>query len=62
MFIAQQTKNIYIEINLIKVDKNAVMCLGIYILGIVNRNVISKNWMKIYHDMENLFESWKRRN
>lgn len=41
-------KNIYIEINWIKVDKIAVKCLGIYILGIIKNNDISKIYITIW--------------
>ena len=40
----------------------AVKCnLGIYI-GHDKEECYNKNWMKIYHDMEKLFESWKIEN
>ena len=34
--------------------------MGVYI-GHDKEECYSKNWMKIYHDIEKLFESWKRR-
>ena len=42
------------KIHDINVAKQSVKCLGIF-LGHVN------NWMKIYHQIEKLFESWKTR-
>lgn len=53
-------KDMYDEINGIKATHKAVRCLGIYI-GHDKEECYNKNWMKIYHDMEKLFESWKRR-
>ena len=41
-----------------KVTNKAVKCLGIYI-GHDKEECYNKNWMKIYHDMVTLFESWK---
>ena len=42
--------------------KKAVKCLGIYI-GHEKEECYNKNWMKIYHDMEKLFdfECWKKK-
>ena len=53
-------KDAYDEILGIKVTNKAVKCLGIYI-GHDKEECYNKNWMKIYHDMEKLFESWKKR-
>ena len=44
----------------IKVVKHSIKCLGIYI-GYNKRECYVNNWMKIYHQIEKLFESWKRR-
>ena len=44
----------------INVTKTAVKTLGIYI-GHDKAECYNKNWMKTYHEMEKLFESWKRR-
>ena len=44
----------------IKVAKQAVKCLGIFV-GHDKIECYNKNWMKIYHDIEILFESWKKR-
>ena len=44
----------------IKVVKHAIKCLGIYI-GHNKEECYVNNWMKIYHQIEKLFESWKRR-
>ena len=48
------------NINGIKVNTTVVKCLGIYI-GHDKEECYNRNWMKVYHDMEKLFESWKRR-
>ena len=48
-------KDAYDEILGIKVTNKAVQCLGVYI-GL--EECYKKNWMKIYHDMEKLFEIW----
>lgn len=40
--------------------KQQIKLSGIYI-GHNKEECYNKNWMKIYHDMEKLFESWKRR-
>lgn len=40
----------------IKVAKQAVKCLGICV-GHDKTEGYNKNWMKIYHDIEILFES-----
>ena len=51
--------NLYNELYGIIIYK-AVKCLGVYI-GHDKEECYNKNWMKIYHDIEKLFESWKRR-
>ena len=48
----------YDEILGIKVTNKAVKCLGFYI-GHDKEECYNKNWMKIYHDMEKLFEKKK---
>ena len=53
-------KNKFESIGGIKVTKKAVKCLGIYI-GQDRIECYNKNWMKIYHEIDLLFESWKRR-
>ena len=53
-------KGSYRNIEGINVTDKAVKCLGIY-LGHDKIECYSKNWMKIYHDTEKLFESWKKR-
>ena len=35
-------------------------CLGMYI-GHDKIECYDKNWMKVYHDIETLFESWEKR-
>lgn len=44
----------------IKVAKQAVKCLDIF-EGHDKIECYNKNWMKIYHDVEILFESWRNR-
>ena len=44
----------------IKVNTTSVKCLGIHI-GHDKELCYNKNWMEIYHQMEKLFESWKKR-
>lgn len=44
----------------IKVANQAVKCLGIFV-GHDKIECYNKNWMKIYHDIEILFESQKKR-
>lgn len=51
-------KNLYDELYGIKTTNKAVRCLGIFI-GHDKVECYNKNWMKIYHDVEKLFESWK---
>ena len=53
-------KNLYDELYGIKTTNKAVRCLGIFI-GHDKVECYNKNWMKVYHDVEKLFESWKRR-
>ena len=49
-------KNMYNELYGIKITNKAVKCLGIYI-GHDKEECYAKNWMKIYHNIENIFES-----
>jgi hypothetical protein len=44
----------------ISVSKGAVRYLGIYI-GHDKIECYNKNWMKVYHDIDTLFEYWKIR-
>lgn len=60
VFYWGRLKYMYDEINGVKATNKAVRCLGIYI-GHDKEECYNKNWMKIYHDIEKLFESWKRR-
>ena len=53
-------KGMYNNINGINVNTTVIKCLGIYI-GHDKEECYDRNWMKIYHDMEKLFESWKKR-
>ena len=50
-------KSLYDELNGVRVTNGAVKCLGIYI----GHDKLIKNWTKVYHDVEKLFESWTRR-
>lgn len=49
-------KDQYDIISGINVSKHVVKCLGIY-LGHDKTECYTKNWMKVYHDVEKLFES-----
>lgn len=60
MYSIRGRKDMYDEINGVKATNKAVRCLCIYI-GHDKEECYNKNWMKIYHDIEKLFESWKRR-
>lgn len=51
---------VYDEINGVKATNKAVKCLVIYI-GHDRKECYNKNQMKIYHDIEKFFESWKRK-
>ena len=53
-------KNKFEKIFEIKVTKKAIRCLGFYI-GHDKEECYNQNWMRIYHNIENFFESWKRR-
>ena len=53
-------KNSVKEISGIKTTNKAVKCLGIY-LGHDTIDCYDKNWMKTYHDIEKMFESWRKR-
>lgn len=46
----------YGETNGVKATNKAVRCLGIFI-GQDKEECYNKNWMKIYHGIEKLFES-----
>ena len=48
------------QIHGINVAKQSVKCLGIF-LGHNKEECYVNNWMKIYHQIEKLFESWKTR-
>ena len=50
----------YNEVYGIKITNIAVKCLGIYI-GHDKEESYAKNWMKIYHNIEKLCESWKKK-
>ena len=50
----------YDNIQGINVNTNVVKCLGIYI-GHNKEECYIKNWMDVYHGIEKLFESWKKR-
>ena len=54
-------KDAYDEILGNKLINKAVKCLGIYI-GHNKEECYDKNWMKTSHDVEKLFESWKKEN
>ena len=53
-------KERYKEISGIKTTNGAVSCLGICV-GHNKSQCYKLNWIKIYEDMERLFELWKRR-
>ena len=53
-------KDMLAEIKGITVSKGAIRCLGIYI-GHDKIECYNKNWMKVSHDIDTLFESWKKR-
>ena len=44
-----------VELNGIRVTNRAVKCLGIYI-GHDKLECYNRNWIKVYHDVEKLFE------
>lgn len=46
--------------NYVKIANKAARCLGICI-GHDKEECYNNNWIKIYQDIEKLFESWKRR-
>ena len=60
MHLIWDLKNKCEKIFEIKVTKKAIRCIGIYI-GYDKEECYNQNWMRIYHDIEKLFESWKRR-
>ena len=53
-------KNTFNDIDRIKVNTSYIKCLGVYI-GHDKNECYNKNWMKVYDNMEKLFESWKKR-
>lgn len=53
-------KSMFTDIEGITVTNKSVKCLGIHV-GHDKIECYNKNWMKIYHDIDTLFESWKRR-
>ena len=53
-------KNAFNDINGIKVNTSSIKCLGIY-MGHDKVECYNKNWMKVYDNMEKLFESWKKK-
>lgn len=44
----------------VKIVNKVVRCLGIFI-GYDKEECFNNNWIKIYYDIEKLFEFWKRR-
>lgn len=44
----------------VEIANKAARCLGIFICH-DKEECYNNNWIKIYHDIEKLFESWKRR-
>lgn len=46
--------------NYVKIANKVARCLGIFI-GHDKEECYNNNWIKIYQDIEKLFESWKRR-
>lgn len=50
-------KNLYGELYVIRNTNKAVRCLEIFIAHNKVENS-KKYWMKIYHDIEKIFESW----
>ena len=53
-------KDRYTNIQGINVNDKCLKCLGIYI-GHDKEECYNKNWMNVYHEMEKLFETWKKR-
>ena len=53
-------KGTFDNIDGIKVNTSSIKCLGIYI-GHDKEECYNKNWMKVYGNIEKLFESWKKR-
>ena len=60
MYALGTLKDQYHTVEGIKVSKHEVKCLGIYI-GHDKIECYNKNWMNVYHNIEKLFESWKKR-
>lgn len=50
----------FIYKNYVKIVNKVVRCLGIFI-GYDKEKCFNNNWIKIYYDIEKLFEFWKRR-
>lgn len=50
----------FIYKNYVKIVNKVVRCLGIFI-GYDKEECYNNNWIKIYYDIEKLFEFWKRR-
>ena len=53
-------KDRYTNIQGINVNDKCLKCLGIYI-DHDKEECYNKNWMNVYHEMEKLFETWKKR-
>lgn len=60
MHIFRKSQRQDTEVCDISVTNNAVRCLCIFI-GHNKEQCYNFNWLKIYEDMEKLFESWKKR-
>ena len=56
MYTSWFTKNTFNDIDGIKVNKSYIKCLGVYI-GHDKNECYNKNCMKVYDNMEKLFES-----
>ena len=61
MYTSWNSKNAFNDINGIKVNTSSIKCLGIS-MGHDKVECYNKNWMKVYDNMEKLFESWKKGN
>ena len=53
-------KGTFDNIDGIKVNTSSIKCLGIYV-GHDKEECYNKYWMKVYGNIEKLFESWKKR-
>ena len=58
--ILGRLKGTFDNIEGIKVNTSSIKCLGIYI-GHGKEECYNKNWMKVYGNIEKLFESWKKK-